>query len=126
MLYEYKVIPAPRKGRKARGVKGAEARFSLAVQQVMNDLGGDGWEFLRSETLPSEERQGLTSTQTVFRSVLVFRRPRAGDLSEFQPELLEDLTGDEAKAPGAGNGAAIGTVPEKEWSDEAEADRTRA
>ncbi|MCM2560725.1 DUF4177 domain-containing protein [Lutimaribacter sp. EGI FJ00015] len=90
MQHEYKVIPAPKKGIKAPGVKGVEARFSHAIQQVMNDHAAEGWEFLRSETLPSEERQGLTSSHTVFRSVLVFRRPRAGDVSDFSPEVLED------------------------------------
>lgn len=125
MIYEYKVIPAPRKGRKARGIKGAEARFSFAIQEVMNDLGGDGWEFLRSETLPSDERQGLASSQTVFRSVLVFRRPRADDLSDFSPELLEDHSDDET-ADKAEAGPDIEAVPEMEWSDEPGADRTRA
>ncbi|MDX1782044.1 MAG: hypothetical protein R3256_12080, partial [Thalassovita sp.] len=33
----------------------------------------------RAETLPSEERQGLTQSSTVFRTFFVFRRPRAGD-----------------------------------------------
>ena len=124
MMYEYKVIPAPRKGRKARGIKGAEARFSFAIQEVMNDLGADGWEFLRSETLPSDERQGLTSSQTVFRSLLVFRRPRADDLSDFSPELLEDHSAEDA-ADDDTDGGDIAALSEKNWSDEPEADRTR-
>ncbi len=149
MVFEYKVIPAPKKGRKARGIKGAEERFSFAVQELMNEQASEGWEFLRSETLPSEERQGLTSTQTVFRSVLVFRRPRADDVSDFAPELLEDLS-DAAKAPGAEQEAAddspradapreLDGVAETDWADAdadpqggaspedaPEADRTRA
>lgn len=124
MMYEYKVIPAPRKGRKARGIKGAEARFSFAIQEVMNDLGAEGWEFLRSETLPSDERQGLTSSQTVFRSLLVFRRPRADDLSDFSPELLEDHS-DEDAADDDTDGGDIAALSERNWSDESEADRTR-
>jgi len=73
--YEYRVIPAPTKGRKAQGVKGAEARFANALQEVINDHAAEGWEYQRSDILPSEERQGLTSSHTVYRSVLVFRRP---------------------------------------------------
>ncbi|WP_210115063.1 DUF4177 domain-containing protein [Roseovarius aestuariivivens] len=73
--YEYKVIPAPAKGRKAPGVKGADARFAHALETAINELAASGWEYLRADILPSEERQGLTSTQTVYRSVLVFRRP---------------------------------------------------
>ena len=77
--YEYKVIPAPAKGVKAKGIKGPEARFAHALEQSMNTLAAEGWEYLRADILPSEERQGLTSSQTVYRSVLVFRRALAED-----------------------------------------------
>ncbi|MRU14365.1 hypothetical protein FDP25_02865 [Roseovarius sp. A21] len=81
--YEYRVIPAPTKGRKAQGVKGAEARFAHTLQDVMNEQAAEGWEYQRSDILPSEERQGLTSSHTVYRSVLVFRRA-ADDLDESE------------------------------------------
>lgn len=81
--YEYQVIPAPRKGKKARGVKGSEARFAHAMQDVLNEAGSEGWEYLRTDTLPSEERSGLTGRTTVYQNMLVFRRPIA-DLSDEQ------------------------------------------
>lgn len=87
--FEYKVVPAPNKGKKARGVKGTEARFAFALEDVMNELAMEGWEYQRAEMLPSEERSGLTGTQTTFRNVLVFRRPRQNDISAFEPKLLE-------------------------------------
>lgn len=74
-MYEYQVIPAPRKGKKARGVKGSEARFALAIQEVLNEASAEGWEYLRTDTLPSEERSGLTGRATVYQNMLVFRRP---------------------------------------------------
>ena len=86
--YEYKVVPAPSKGIKGKGVRGAEAKFSFAIQELMNGMSGYGWEYQRAETLPSVERSGLTSSTTEWRNVLVFRRLRTGDASEFQPELL--------------------------------------
>lgn len=86
--YEYKVVPAPTRGLKAKGVKTAEARFSYAIQELMNGLAGDGWEYQRAETLPSVERSGLTSTTTEWRNVLVFRRLRDTDAEVFAPELL--------------------------------------
>ncbi len=86
--YEYKVVPAPSKGIKGKGVRGAEAKFSFALQELMNGMAGYGWEYQRSETLPSIERSGIAGTTTEWRNVLVFRRPRTGDASEFQPELL--------------------------------------
>lgn len=86
--YEYKVVPAPTKGLKAKGVKGAEARFSHAIQELMNGLAGYGWEYQRAETLPSIERSGLTSSTTEWRNVLVFRRLREDAAEAFAPELL--------------------------------------
>lgn len=73
-VYEYKVIPAPRRGEKARGAKSTSERFAVALMQVMNDLGRDGWEYLRADTLPCEERVGLTGSTTQFQHMLIFRR----------------------------------------------------
>ncbi len=83
--YEYRVIPAPAKGRKAPGVKGAEARFAHTLEQVINEMAASGWDYLRADILPSEERQGLTSTHTVYRSVLVFRRPLDTETADHGP-----------------------------------------
>lgn len=83
--YTYKVIPAPAKGRKSPGVKGAEARFAHGLEEVMNEMAAQGWEYLRADILPSEERQGLTSSTTVYRSVLVFRREAKGTGSAERP-----------------------------------------
>jgi len=86
--YQYKVVPAPTKGLKAKGLKGAEARFSNALGQVMNEMATAGWEYQRAETLPSTERSRLTGSTTEWRNVLVFRQPRAHDTEAFSPELL--------------------------------------
>jgi hypothetical protein len=71
--YEYRVIAAPAKPAKGKG--DVETRFAETVATTLNAEAGAGWEFLRVETLPCEERQGLTGSRTVFRSMLVFRRP---------------------------------------------------
>ncbi|SIT75419.1 protein of unknown function [Yoonia rosea] len=76
MTYEYKVVPAPLRGLKAKGVKSAEDRFALALETAMNDLARDGWEYLRADTLPSEQREGLMSKTTVYQNMLVFRRTK--------------------------------------------------
>lgn len=93
-IYEYKIVPAPEKARKVRGLKGP-ARFAHAVQEVMNELGAEGWQYLRADTLPQDERSGLTSRTTIYRNLLVFQREIVSDRSEPDP------------AP-----AAAGTVPE--------------
>lgn len=74
MAYEYSVVPAPKKGIKARGVKTSEDRFANALEAIMNEKGAEGWEYIRTDTLPSEERQGLTGRTTVFQNMMVFRR----------------------------------------------------
>ncbi|PYC48575.1 DUF4177 domain-containing protein [Litorivita pollutaquae] len=87
--YDYRVIPAPTKGRKAKGIKTAEARFAHTIETVMNEMAAQGWEFQRAETLPSEERSGLTSTTVNYRNLLVFRRPKNGATESFAPRLLD-------------------------------------
>ncbi len=92
MRYEYKVVPAPRKGQRARGIKGSEARFAHALQSLMNDLATEGWEYLRADTLPSEERQGLRGRSMTYQNLLIFRRqrgPAARALSEEMPSGAE-------------------------------------
>jgi hypothetical protein len=94
--YQYCVVPAPTKGLKAKGIKGQEARFSNALEDLMNRMGNDGWEFQRAETLPSTERVGLTGSTTEWRNVLVFRKPRIDNIVAFSPEVfIAPITTDE-------------------------------
>ena len=86
--WEYKVVPAPKKGVKGAGVKGPEERFANAMEVLMNDMGAQGWEYQRSETLPSMERSGLTGSTTEWRNLLVFRRAIEEAIDAFEPELL--------------------------------------
>lgn len=74
MTYEYAVVPAPKKGLKARGVKSTEDRFANALQTIMNEYGAKGWEYVRTDTLPSEERSGFTGRTTVYQNMMVFRK----------------------------------------------------
>lgn len=91
--FEYKVVSAPRKGEKAKGARGTAERFGVALERVMNDLARDGWEYLRADALPCEERVGLTGSATHFHHMLVFRRALA------QPAALPRRPAVEAPAP---------------------------
>jgi len=77
--YEYQVVPAPTKGEKARGVRTGTERFALALASVMNRMGRDGWEYVRAESLPAEQKSGLLRITTALQHVLVFRRPLSDD-----------------------------------------------
>lgn len=76
--FQYKVVPAPRRGEKAKGAKTTEERFAVALTQVMNALGAEGWDYVRADTLPCDERAGLTGVKTSYQNMLVFRRPLVG------------------------------------------------
>ncbi len=84
--FEYKVLPAPQRGQKARGARTVEARFAHALMEVMNELGAEGWEYVRADTLPCEERVGLTGRTTRFQNMLVFRRAIEAPAAEAVPE----------------------------------------
>ena len=74
--YEYKVIPAPRRGKRAKGAKTPAARFAHVLEDEMNVLAAERWEFVRSETLPVDEKPGLFSARVeTYQTLLVFRRP---------------------------------------------------
>ena len=87
-LYEFQVIPAPRRGEKARGVKTTEERFALALTQLMNRMGAEGWDYVRADALPCDERAGLTGgTKTTYQNMLVFRRPLATGATAVIPAV---------------------------------------
>ncbi len=87
--YEYRVVPAPRKGEKARGLKTSEERFAFALTGLMNRMGAEGWEYQRADTLPVDERVGLTGSKTSFQSLLVFRR----SAEEMGSDMVETSAG---------------------------------
>lgn len=86
--HEYRVVPAPRRGLKAKGVRRPEERFARAVEAEMNRMAAEGWEFVRSDTLPCERKSGWFSRPvTVFETLLVFRRPAAETKAAMPPPV---------------------------------------
>lgn len=112
-LFEYSVIPAPDRGEKARGAKTGAERFSLALTTTLNEMAAQGWEYIRAETLPAEERTGLTGRATVYHNVLVFRRALALAEPEWQPATQQHLAPDYvAEARAEAQDAALIDAPE--------------
>lgn len=99
-FYEYKVVPAPEKAPRVKGLKGTP-RFALGLEEVMNELAQDGWEYYRAESLPDTERKGfMGGSETVTRNVLVFRRALdLDDAEEPQPTRLTLSQPGAARAP---------------------------
>lgn len=102
--FEYRVVPAPRRGEKAKGVRSGEARFALAMSRLFNRMGEMGWEYVRADTLPAEERVGLTGSEVRYHALLVFRRSLAPAISRTVPNALPP------KPP-----ALLLTAPLSEW-----------
>ena len=75
--YDYKVVPAPKRAKKVRGVRSGDELFALTLTDAINEVARQGWEYVRVEHLPAEApggwfRSGAAGEQTV----LVFRRDR--------------------------------------------------
>ncbi len=102
--YEYKVIPAPKRAEKVRGAKQTEDRFAHALAGLMNKMGREGWEYLRAETLPCEERTGLRGRTTTFQNMLIFRR-----MTEAEAEVSGQV---ETTAPAPSAAGAATAQPE--------------
>jgi len=99
-MYEYLALPAPRKGSKVKGLKTPAERFAHAITELLNEVAAEGWEFWRSETLPSDERKGFRGSVVVENHLMIFRRPSAEALAEH----LSDY--DKVPAPTAPSVAA--------------------
>ena len=87
--FEYKVIPAPLRAEKAKGVKTPEGRFARTIEGELNRMGEAGWEYVRAELLPQEERSGLKAAQTKWRTVLIFRRRQDSEAEALQARVLD-------------------------------------
>ncbi len=88
---EYKVVPAPARGEKIKGVKATGDRFANTIETTLNEYAADGWSFLRAEILPCEERSGLTGRITSYQNLLVFQRPTqdADDIDQTNRPFAE-------------------------------------
>lgn len=84
--YEYTALAAPRRAGRVKGARSAEDRSAAALSVLLNDMAAEGWEYLRADTLPFEERSGFAQWTTVFRTLLVFRRPQP----QHAPEQTHD------------------------------------
>lgn len=86
-MYDYKVIPAPARTQKIKGLKTTPERFARLLSETLNQLAAEGWEYLRAETLPCEERKGFTGVRTTSQTVLILRRPQQSAETAQRPAL---------------------------------------
>lgn len=75
MTFEYKCVGAPERPKRLRGTWSRSDRVALAMQEIIGAEAVDGWEYMRTDIVPVEEKAGFFGrTHEAHRAVLVFRR----------------------------------------------------
>lgn len=109
--FEYKVIPSPRRGIKAKGAKTNRDKFANALSELMNAQAKEGWEYQRAESLPADEKPGLLKAAVeVYQSVLVFRRELASAAS-LAPAMTAMRLTETARVDAAERAEPVFTAP---------------
>lgn len=91
--FEYKVVPAPNRTKRVKGVKGTAGRFAAVLTETMNEQAAEGWEYLRSDSMPVEEKPGLLKSRVeTYQTVLVFRRAVGAVTETPMAGYIEDLS----------------------------------
>lgn len=112
--YDYKVVPAPRRARKVKGVKGADELFAHTLAEAINEIARQGWEYVRAESLTAEVpggwfRRSVSSEQ----AVLVFRRAREALGPRIAAVPSAGAAGREPEFAGAGETIIAERAPER-------------
>ena len=90
MTYEYKCVAAPERAKRRRGARGRTERVAAALEDVIRENAVDGWEYMRTDLVPIEEKSTWFSrAHEVHRAVLVFRRgePASTQRNDIAPSL---------------------------------------
>ncbi len=94
--FDYKAVPAPRRSKKAKGVREPAELFALTLTDAINEQSREGWEYVRAETLPAETPRGFFRraaeeevTMLVFRRERVSREPRIVARETLVPAMAE-------------------------------------
>ena len=112
--YEYKAVPAPNRPKRVKGVKGTAGRFAALLTETMNEQAKEGWEYMRSDSLPVEDKPGLLKSRVeTYQTMLIFRRALVAEDAPVMAGYIEDQT--EAVST---EDPAVDTAPEHELPDE--------
>ncbi|MEZ7813111.1 MAG: hypothetical protein ACI9O0_000861 [Paracoccaceae bacterium] len=75
MGYEYKVVAMPEQAAKTAGLRGKANQFAQTVNNMMNAVGREGWEYQGLEVLSYQSRTWYGSKTNHDHTVMLFRRP---------------------------------------------------
>lgn len=86
MSFEYKAVAGPERGKRQRGCRTVSDRVAAAMEEIIRTEAVGGWEYLRTDLVAVEERDGwLSRRRAMHCSVLVFRRPLAAGEDDMPP-----------------------------------------
>lgn len=116
--YEYKAVPAPNRPKRVKGVKTTAGRFAALLTETMNDQAKEGWEYLRSDSLPVEEKPGLLKSRVeTYHTILVFRRALKQAEKPEMAGYIEDQSETVTETPDPIAAPKIGPVTEPDTQD---------
>lgn len=73
-MYEYKLTALPTKGRPKKGRRGLHEAFGVAIEEKMNNMINEGWEFVEFREVPIIERRVLRSNVQRTATMMLFKR----------------------------------------------------
>lgn len=77
MEYEYRVVPAPKRLRKIKGMHSTPELFAATLTDAINAEARQGWEYVRAESMAAEGPSGwFRRGRVVEETMMIFRRPR--------------------------------------------------
>lgn len=75
--YDYKVVPAPKRVKKIKGISAAPDLFALTLTEAINEVARQGWEYYCSESITVQAPGGWFKRGAIEEQVvLIFRKPR--------------------------------------------------
>jgi hypothetical protein len=74
--YEYRVIPAPAKPVQGKGAVGGGDRFASIFAEMLNDMGREGWLYVRTDTVTERHGRWPFRRRSETRELVVFQRPK--------------------------------------------------
>jgi hypothetical protein len=74
--YEYRVIPAPAKPVQGKKGIGESDRFASIFAEMLNDMGREGWLYVRTDTVTERHGRWPFRRWTETRELVVFQRPK--------------------------------------------------
>lgn len=75
VLYEYDVVPAPKKPMRIAGVTREDERVAYDLAALFDDMAVDGWEYVRADVIHIDDVTGISGNVPKTHTLLVFRRP---------------------------------------------------